>query len=548
MEVIDSKQLDHHGLVAGVISDLGLQALIDERLLKNPKSKISTGQAVVAMLVNSLGFTTRPLSLTPHFFESKAVNELFGNDVKAEDFNRHRLGRSLDEIADYGCDMLYAELAQEVCRAERISQDFLSLDTTSHTVTGRYDKDADENEVVITHGYSKDHRPDLKQVVQELLVSQDGGIPLMSKSFDGNASDSEIFKVRCKELLKQFQAAKSPSYLVADSKLYSSKNAENLKGLPFITRIPRTVKEENQAVKKALESQSWTDLDEKNRYYLHTCEHFGMKQRWLVIYSQAAADRAQKTLNKHVEKEAEKTRLKLKHLRNEPFKCEGDAHAALKKMNEALKYHQLLKLEIIAKAHYSSKGRPKPKEEPSHFTYIATAAAEVSQDKKKARLDAKSCYVIGTNVEEGKLSHTEIIEAYKKQNESIERGFRFLKDPYFFTSSFFIKKPSRIMALLMIMTLALLVYSIAQRRLRKALKESNEAIPNQINQPSSKPTLRWVFQLLEGISVVYVRIGNVVSRVITGLTKLKRKIIGLFSEKIQQIYGLDENQQSGSGV
>ena len=63
MGVIDSKQLDHHGLVAGIISELRLKERIDERLPKDPQSKISNGQAVAAMLVNSLGFTTRPLSM-----------------------------------------------------------------------------------------------------------------------------------------------------------------------------------------------------------------------------------------------------------------------------------------------------------------------------------------------------------------------------------------------------------------------------------------------------------------------------------------------------
>ena len=64
------------------------------------------------------------------------------------------------------------------------------------------------------------------------------------------------------------------------------------------------------------------------------------------------------------------------------------------------------------------------------------------------------------------------------------------KDALFFTSSLFIKKPNRIMGLLFIMTLSLLVFSIAQRRMRNKLSEQNEVLPNQINLPSKQPTLR----------------------------------------------------------
>lgn len=58
------------------------------------------------------------------------------------------------------------------------------------------------------------------------------------------------------------------------------------------------------------------------------------------------------------------------------------------------------------------------------------------------------------------------------------------------------------MGLLLVMTLALLVYSIAQRRLRRYLQEAEQTLPNQINKPTSTPTLRWIFQLMEGIDLV----------------------------------------------
>src|SRR5262249_37118245 len=104
----------------------------------------------------------------------------------------------------------------------------------------------------------------------------------------------------------------------------------------------------------------------------------------------------------------------------------------------------------------------------------------------------------GTNIDASELGDAEVIVAYKGQSQ-VAGGFRFLKDPLFFVSSLFVKKPSRIEGLLMVMTLALLVYSVAQRRLRAQLATHHETVPNQISQPTTSPTLRWVFQLLEGI-------------------------------------------------
>jgi transposase len=114
-------------------------------------------------------------------------------------------------------------------------------------------------------------------------------------------------------------------------------------------------------------------------------------------------------------------------------------------------------------------------------------------------------FVVGTNIEASQLSDADIMQAYKGQAQA-EGGFRFLKEPLFFVSSLCVKQPSRMQGLLMVMTLALWVYAVAQRRLRQQLARQNETVPNQINQPTVRPTLRWVFQLLEGIHRVRVTV------------------------------------------
>src|SRR5262247_3454168 len=262
MEQVRVERLDHLGLIASVIKDLGLIAMIDRRLVPDEQEVITPGEAVAGMILNGLGFANRPLSLTPQFFANKPLDLLFREGLDAEMFNRFKLGRTLDEAHAYGCNLLFEELARAVCAHEGIDQRFNHLDTTSFALTGDYIPDSDEHAIAITHGYSKDHRPDLKQAILELMISQDGGVPLISKSWDGNTSDIEVFQERVQALMTTFKTSPSPRYLVADSKLYHADNAANLKSLWFITRIPHTLKVVGQVIRQALERETWQHADE----------------------------------------------------------------------------------------------------------------------------------------------------------------------------------------------------------------------------------------------------------------------------------------------
>ena len=241
MESVRVERLDHLGVIASVINDLGLIDMINARLVPDDQEVITPGEAVAGMILNGLGFANRPLSLTPQFFASKPLDLLFREGLGAEMFNRFKLGRTLDEAHAYGCDLLFHELALAICAHEGIDLRFNHLDTTSFSLSGEYVPERDEQAITITHGYSRDHRPDLKQAVLELMVSQDGGVPFVSKSWDGNTSDNEIFQARAQALLAAFQHAPSPRYLIADSKLYHEDNATHLRALGFITRIPHTI-------------------------------------------------------------------------------------------------------------------------------------------------------------------------------------------------------------------------------------------------------------------------------------------------------------------
>src|SRR5215831_15534153 len=449
VEAVSVERLDHLGVVASVIKELGIIEMIDARLPRHDQEAITSGEAVAGMILNGLGFSNRPLSLTPQFFVNKPLDVLFRPGVHADMFNRFKLGRSLDEVSTYGCDLLFSELALAVCVQEGIDQRFNHLDTTSFSLSGEYAPESDEHVLIITHGYSKDHRPDLKQAVLELMVSQDGGVPLLSKSWDGNTSDTKVFQERAQTLMTTFKNSPSPRYVVADAKLYSEENAANLKKLGFITRVPGTLKLVTHVIAQALGEDTWQSLDETTRYQAIELGHYGMAQRWLVVWSQASYERAVASVDKACRREAAAIAKQLFHLQAQRFETPTQAHETLAGLAKQWCYHQVESAELIEYKRYGKKGRPTGGTPLKAIEWQMQARVKPDAERLEVLKHHKACFVLGTNIKAEQLSDAEVIAGYKGQAHA-EGGFRFLKDPLFFVSSLFVKKPSRIQGLLMV--------------------------------------------------------------------------------------------------
>lgn len=429
----------------------------------------------------------------------------------------------------------------QVCAQEKIDLSRRSLDTTSFSVTGNYTPpEAEPDDIAtvhITHGYSKARRPDLKQIIQELIVTQDGGIPILCQLHDGNANDAQIFQTRAQKFIQQFQQDHSQSYLVADSKLYTKETAYLL-NIPFITRIPQSLKLENTLVHEAChQPEKWEDSSKVGyRYQVVTHEHYGIKQRWVIYSSEAAQIRAEKKLNQAVDQEAKRLKKALFHLQAQRFDSKACAEKAFAAIQKTVRYHNLEISSWTEKAHYKAKGRPTKQTEADTMVYQIIGEFHQDTTNIAKQLAYQGCFTLGTNIDT--LSADEVLSVYKKQS-SVEQGYRFLKDPLFFTSSFFLKNHSRIIALVTVMTLALLVYSVAQRRLRQTMAQQQATLPNQIRKPTQNPTLRWIFQCLGGIHrVIMSSVDGQTQVLYEGICSLKRRIIQLFGPVVSQIYGI----------
>jgi transposase len=159
--------------------------------------------------------------------------------------------------------------------------------------------------------------------------------------------------------------------------------------------------------------------------------------------------------------------------------------AALK-LSKKLKYYNLDNIKVNEKVC--------SKTENQESLYQVSATLSKNEAAISAEIKSAGRFILATNIlDENILSNSEMISEYKAQ-QSCERGFGFLKDPLFFADSIFLKTPKRIEALAMIMSLCLLVYTLAQRQMRAALLSSKSTIKNQLGKATERPTLRWIFQ------------------------------------------------------
>lgn len=535
--------LDHHGLVASICKDLKVAEKIDSRIgKKDPRRIVSTGMAAVAMILNGLGFTNRRLYLTPQFFESKPVSELFGEAVTAKHFDDNALGKALDEISAYGSSQLFGEIAFEIALENNLLGPLAHLDSTSMSVEGRYETCNEENVVKLTHGHSKDHRPDLKQVVMSLVVSGKSTIPIWMEPQSGNSSDKKAFHETVKKVRSfQKQLKSCPDFKwVADSALYNKGKLLKQNDYLWLSRVPETIGEARKLVETADDLIAWKAQDKGYKIASFDSNYGDIQQRWLLVFSKQAYEREKKTFNKKLKKQDESLENLLWHLGNETFSCESDAKKAVEKIGKKFPYHTIRNT-VGSIAKYKKSGRPKKGAQADETFYQIKYEITRNDEAIEIFLNRKGRFILATNdLDSQSFSDEEMLSEYKQQ-QCIERGFRFLKDPWFMVDSVFLKSPKRIEALMMIMTLCLMIYNVGQYKLRCQLKEKDETLPNQINKAVQNPTLRWIFQIMEGISVVHFFEKNVskpLKKLVANLNELRIKIINLFGLTAQKIYGI----------
>jgi len=534
---IESKVINHLGLVAGMCDTLEIVSQIDNKIKQDAVQRnISIGTIVKSLILNGLGFAQRSLYMVSHFFEDKPVSLLLGEGIESSYLNDTVIGRALDDLYQYGTTKLYAELSAHSILKLNLSNPFVHLDSTSFHLDGKYNSEEDGKDLTVVHltkGYSRDHRPELNQVMLNLIVENQAGIPMHMEVLNGNSSDKITFRETIVKHIKNLQLAHGFSYTIADSALYTSDNLPIITKLThWISRVPETIKEAQEIIAIT----PYCDMQElkENYRYISLCSTYsGIRQRWLLIWSEDAYKREMISLNKNYRKQGEKEIANFIRLCGENFNCPTDAQIAYNKFKSTCKYIYLQDFKLNEVPKYNTKGRPAKGAIPTHIVYSIEAVVCSDIEHYRSHQQTKGKFIIATDeLEENQLSDIEIFNAYKDQGK-VERGFRFLKDPQFAASTFFVEKPERVEALLMIMTLCLMVYASLEYQIRSQLEVTKTTIPNQLAKSTQKPTMRWIFQLFKGIHILFVKNEHPMC---LNIKELHKTILNLMGTQYQKYY------------
>lgn len=530
---VSTHLLQHLGLVAGIFDTLGIGEVIDRILPKMRHHKLPHSVVVKAMILNGLGFTGQRLYLFSNFFRSLPIEQLLGEGISADDLTDDVIGRTLDAIYEYGPTNFFNEIAFHIMKTHSTGTELLHTDTTNFSVYGKYEGDAPDgtDSIKITFGHAKDGRMDLRRFVLGMVVNQ-VGIPLLAKAYSGNESDKNSLI----ELIQKTKASiriDPDSIWIADSAMYTEENIRLLgTETLWITRAPANIKEVSDLLIADLNMVPGSD----SKYAFHSTEfeYGGIHQQVAVVWSKEKQDREEKTFDKKLQKIDSRAQKDLKKLMKLKFVCSPDAENAAQNWLADHPYHKFANLTISAVSSRLVRKRGRPKnDEQLQTRYKIAAEVEIDPNAAAKERIKLGRFVLASN--KLGLEPEEMLNKYKKQ-QTVERGFRFLKDKSFHVAEIYLKKEERIESLAMIMVLNLLIYSFAEFKLRERLQETGLTIPNQLKKPTQRPTMRWVFDIFRGVVRTIVTDGGRTLTESTNLNDVQKLILHLLGADCEKYY------------
>ena len=523
--------ISHLGLVAGVYDSLGIGELIDELMPKKRYHIVSHGDAVKALLLNSLGYVERRLYIMPDYFDDIATERLLGPGIRPEHLNESLFGETLDAISRFDCTQLFTHISLKMMRTLSLQTQRLHHDTTSITVTGEYDSDFKTREIKIVRGHSKDHRNDLNQFIISLTTNQNG-IPVFMEPLSGNASDK-------KSLIRSIQAVRANLvtdqriYHIADSAFYTKQNLQTLGAQCFwISHVPNTIKEAKTLIHQ--EEREWSPCtDERYHYREFRSEYAEIPQKWVMYHSRDQQTKSEKKFKSRIEKQRTKDETALKKIFSQEYACETDARAELDRWFGKQPRYFPVNVQVTKQNRRvnGKKGRPKKGEEMKEIFFISCKLMFNDEEiqREKERLGR---FILATN--DCEIDPNTLLDWYKEQG-AVERGFRFLKDNSFHISEIFLKNPDRIAAVSMLMVLSLMVYTVTQWQIREILREQKKTV-RDVKKQTAKPTTKRIYHLFRRVrQIEEITDSGKVCRILNYMDELQ-DITRLFGPGVEKYY------------
>jgi transposase len=427
------------------------------------------------------------------------------------------VGRALDRLFDADRGSLLTEVVVTAVQRFDLKLDELHNDSTTVKLSGQYRaargrRIRGKRAPFITYGYSKDHRPDLKQLLLILTTSEDGGVPVQFRCEAGSFSDSRSHEETWDALCRA--AGRTDFLYVADSKLCSRDAMNHIdgRGGRFVCVMPRSRKED-------AEFRAWIQTHtpdwERVRERAHPRRTGGPRDRWSVfryplpsregwpvvwVSSSLLAlhqEQGRRERLARAQQELEEFDAKLTGPRPRR-RSRKDVEERVEAILRQRRVQRYLKVQIVQEAsHYfrqAARGRPGP-----NTRYVRKTRRfwrlRWSTDEDAIAYDRKSdgMYPLLTN--DRSLANVQVLDAHKRQ-PMIEKRFEQTKT-VFEIAPVFLKNEGRIEALLFVYFLSLLVQALIERELRQAMqREGIDELPLYPEQRRTRrPTAEQVFRL-----------------------------------------------------
>lgn len=504
------------------MKQMRLPQIINEAVTKpNSQAIVDAGTMISGMILNLLSDAKIRLYRLSNFFEDKPMPLIFPwkPDIDSSNFTEERAGNVLDEFYRSNPQKIFSMLTHSNIKLYNINTRSIRVDTTSKSFYGAYETNKPEP-IDITHGFSKDKRHDLKQIMFGTATSSDG-IPILGEVMSGNTSDMTFNNGWIKTVRQALQKSDDDFLLyTADSAAVTEDNLKQFKEyqVDMISRLPERYDLAEELIDQAITANIWTEigtLSEGKKAATYKSISFerelcGDIYRFVVVHSSSLDKRKLKTLDSKIEKEKLELIKKAEEESKREFFCEEDARVEIEKFQKEnrSKFHTFTSeiIEVDKTIKKSKRGRYKKGEIPlKEKRYLVKF--EPVQDATACNREQERCglFVLITTLKNmDKYPDREILSQYKGQ-QSVENIFKFIKDPAL-VGAYCLKNPERIVAFGYILLMAAQVYTILERIVRKNLENPDEGPVEGLNrQKTKKPTAYAIEYVLSAILVIRVQ-------------------------------------------
>jgi transposase len=521
-------------VVGAMIEVLKIPQAINSVIGNSDSRKIvDTGTAIKALIINIL-YGRDPLVHVEETFKRLDCEVLFGEGLKASDFNDDCLGKSLEVVGNLDIRKLYSVICMNAMELHSVIVEEIHVDTTNISVYGEYNN-SQAKDFEITYGEPKSKRKDLKQLNIGLYVQQNG-FPIGGNALSGNKSDVIWFREALEEISDTFAGDINTMPIcifdAAGSNTEMFKKANN-NSVPTIIRLSDSFNVTEEHIVKAWNEGEWEKVINKNNetieketakdfYKLKTYQtHFdGFEWRLLVVYSSELERLKESTAKRNYPKQKEKLDNLSKKLLNTEFETYEQAKTAgdifiKKNISERTPFKYEIRVEEKVIEKYAKRGKPSKKSEKTvTVKYIVKVTiGERDEELYKEWLKKESCFVIVSNVPLERCNNQEIFREYKEQ-WVVEEKFRFLKQPVVL-GSLWLQSKVRIKGLIFVLLLAVLVNMYICYRCAISLTDSSSNKSNVTDKtnykgtilttdgrPTDKPTYKTIKRLLTPLKTI----------------------------------------------